>query len=124
MHIAHANDIPSTENPCKTSIEELIKNPSHYHKRRVLITGFISFQFEGHEIYINQNRLWLHLFTGPPYTEEEIIKDLDKINAFRKIFEGKFVSLVGTFDQNNSGHFGLWPAGLRDITGIQLEKSH
>ena len=98
------------------SIYRLVATPERYDECRVAVTGFVNLEFEGTAVYphredflhgLTRNGLWLDFFGS----DREAMRTDSTIN-------GNYVSIVGTFDADSGGHFGLWSGSITRIESM------
>jgi len=99
------------------SIIQLIAHPAEYHGKKVRVIGVGNLEFEGNGVYnsredwkyaVYKNGLWIELGDqATPY-------------LFAKAYNGKYVIIEGTFDQNSTGHLDMWSGAIIDITRYEL----
>ncbi len=92
------------------SIVNLISNPDDYHGKVVVITGFLSLDFEGSGIYLHQddyeygitkNGLWC-------------VIDLEKYRAS----DHSYVGIEGVFNAKAKGHLGMWSGTIENVKRV------
>jgi len=107
---------PADQNALDLSIINLIATPEKYHGKVVRVIGVGNLEFEGNAVYLSRedfkyvsnNGLWIELGEkATPYNEA-------------KKFNGKYVIIEGTFDKNDTGHFGMWSGSIKKITRYEL----
>jgi hypothetical protein len=102
--------------PIRCSIVNLLATPLKYDGKLVQIVGYAQIQFEGDSIYLSesdaahdilQNGLWLK-FSGSTVDRKILGKS------------GRgYALVVGVFDARETGHMGLWPGGIVQITRFE-----
>ena len=99
------------------SIIQLISNPEKYDGKVVRVIGVGNLEFEGDAVYLSRddwknwvckNGLWIEL--GDDATSYNVAK----------CWNGKYVIIEGTFEQESTGHFGMWSGAITDITRYEL----
>lgn len=95
------------------SMIELIANPEKFDGKRVIVEGFVHFEFEGNALYFHEEDyrggLWqngISLGVTPAQEEQYTVA------------ESKYCSVIGTFHATPPKHFSLWSGHLSDITEI------
>lgn len=93
------------------SVIQLIARPGTFHGKKVRVIGYMNIEFEGSALYLHaedykhslsKNGLWL-----------EVPRDwLAKATCKNK----SYVLLEATVNAENTGHFGMWSAGLENVT--------
>jgi hypothetical protein len=99
------------------SIIKLISNPDQYDNKIVRVIGVGNLVFEGNSVYFNKddlifnvskNGLWIELGeNSTPYDTA-------------KTFNGKHIIIEGTFNKDNTGHFGMWSGAIENISRYEL----
>jgi hypothetical protein len=108
------------------SILNLISNPDKYDKTLVSVIGVVDIERDGPDagstIYlskddykynITKNGLWI-------YPNYKTLKA--DYNELRK-FNGKYVLIVGTFNKNSQGAWGLFSGCIDDVTYINYQEN-
>jgi len=97
------------------SLVRLIAAPREFDGKRVVVMGVPRIEFESNGLYLHRedfdqgltkNALWLAV-------------PEDKRNEW-KALEGKYVLVEGTFNAENTGHFGIYSGSISKITRFQL----
>lgn len=101
----------------EVSFIQLIATPERYHGKFVEVVGYMNLEFEGNAIYfhkedfdhgLTKNGFWV-----------EFSRDITK----HKKLEGysrQYVIIIGIFDMESKGHFGLFSGEIRDITRLDI----
>ena len=113
----------------KLTIQELLKNPTVYHKKRVIVEGFFVHEFENQSLWDSPEAsvesdfnasIWLDINKKTAFFSQQLKKAYS--------FSGRHVLVKGTFlcEPATSkpplfgyGHMGAWPAELQNVTLIQ-----
>lgn len=91
---------------------ELIAAPEKFDQKLIRVDGYLRLEFEGDALYLHKddaeagltrNGLWLSL-------------DDNAKAALKACKNNSYVSLQGRFALRESGHMGLWSAGLRELS--------
>lgn len=99
------------------SLVKLIATPEEYHGKTVRVIGYLNLKFEGDAIFLHRedfengltrNGFWVDVPQGDGYQK------------MRKSHSRKYVMMVGTFDMNSRGHFGLFAGGFKNITRLDI----
>ena len=92
---------------------ELIANPEKFDGKRVFVSGFVHFEFEGNGLYLHEedfvDALWsngIGLSVTPAQEKQYAVCD------------AKYCDIIGTFHAVQAGYFSLWSGHLSDITTI------
>jgi len=105
------------------SILSLIVNPEKYHGKKVYLGAYATVRFEGDSLCAVQKPasskdcLWLQFDDGPYKTEKDIAR-FDRAKKKWERYNGKRITLVGTFNKENTGHFGLFSGAIEHITSV------
>jgi hypothetical protein len=83
----------------------------------VSVIGFVKLQYEGNALYLSKddygfvrkNALWLSLDLKKLEIDEKTLEDE---------FTGKQVQVIGIFNMNNKGHFGLYSGAIDNVRCI------
>lgn len=113
----------------RLTIQELLKNPTAYHQKQVVVEGFLVREFENQSLWDSPEASKGNDFTL------SIWLDINKKTGFfdqqaneTKPFSGGHVLAKGTFvcDPTTTkpplfgyGHLGTWPAELQNVNWIQ-----
>lgn len=96
-----------------TTFANILADPDKYHRKDVVIFGYVNFEFEGDEIVLDtlnrRNRLWV----GDMATELLPIKHFQYWN-------GRRVIMKGVFDKTNRGHMGMSKGTITNVTVMKL----
>jgi hypothetical protein len=92
------------------SIIHLMANPKKYHKKQIMVTGFLVMELEGNAIYLHKDDYAYHISKNGLWCEI----DVPKYQSYNK----KYVSIEGEFDADNTGHLGLWSGTIKKISRI------
>jgi len=103
------NTVHSAEN---VSIIQLISNPEKYHNKKIIITGYLSLEFEGTAVYLHKDD-FTHLIT------KNGLWFNGSMTKYKK-YEKKYVSIEGVFNKNHKGHMNLWQGTIEKINRIWL----
>ena len=112
--------VGSPEKDCLLSVnvDQLLKNKDQYDQKIVCITGLLRIQFEGNQLSLNKSKVWLEFFEGPEYTNESIDRDEKRMKEWEHLYQNRCVVVRGRFNSRNTGHFGMWPAGIDNIESV------
>lgn len=111
---------PDTQGQCALwapSLVELIARPEVYDGRRVLVIGFVNFEFEGNHLYLSRadwehgvigNRLWID---PPPQFESDWGPARAEPNR-------RYVIVEATFRAERRGHLGLASGALEGVSRL------
>ena len=111
-----ASDLNRNGNHLKSvSMIELIANPEKFDGKRVFVSGFVHFEFEGNGLYLHDedfvDNIWKNGI-GLSVTPEQ-----EKRYA---VCDAKYCFVVGTFHAVKPGYSSLWSGHLSDVTAMQI----
>lgn len=98
------------------SMIDIIANKEKFHQKEVVITGYLSTEYEGTAIYFSiddfknrntKNAIYVY------FNQEEIV------NLEKKIKNG-YVQIYGTFNNQLNGHFNMFSGSLHSIKYISI----
>jgi hypothetical protein len=114
------SSMASPEKDCEFqgTLDQLLAKSSQYNQKFVCITGIVHIEFEGTQLSFGNSKVWLDFFERPNYSAESVDRDTKRMNEWKQQFQDECVVLVGRFNTNNNGHFGMWPAGIDTIINI------
>jgi hypothetical protein len=111
----------------RVSLIQLISDPNRYDGKVVFLGAYAIVQFEGNSLCMqprpasSKDCVWLQFDDGPWETKQDMVRYRRAAAKWRK-FNGKRISVRGTFNQNNLGHFGGWSGAIEKISRVWLEK--
>lgn len=114
---------PSPGCPERTTLAALIANPRVFHGKPVSITAFVTIEFENMKACPSEAEteisrcLWLKIDDGPYRSDADYARYQLKLQTWQPLSR-EIVTLDATFDQNERGHFSMWPGGLVKVTGV------
>jgi len=88
------------------SIIQLISKPEAYDGKRVSITGFVRFEFEGNSIYLHEEDYRNGLYKNGMWLSMEERKELNN----------RYALIEGSFNAGNKGHLGLWSGSIENVS--------
>ena len=113
--------------PPIVSFVQLLSHPEAYDGKKVVVFGFLHVQFEDSALYMSktdadfirgENSLWVSYNSDvklQPLDGKEIVggsrKDLE-------YFNGRYVTLEGTFNMKEHGHMGMFFGFLERVSGL------
>jgi len=92
------------------SIIDLISQPEKYDGQEVIVTGFLSLDFEGSGIYLHREDYENSIYKNGLWCDIDVVEN--------KKIDHTYVSLEGIFDAKGKGHRGLWSGRLKDIRRV------
>jgi hypothetical protein len=101
--------------PQMVSIIQLIANPKDYDGKVVMITGFLTLEFEETVIYLHRDDSELGNIVNGVWVEVT-----DDFRKRRSEINNKYVSLVGRFDFRDKEGFGIRSASIGKISSIEV----
>jgi hypothetical protein len=115
------------------TLRDLVTDPASFQGKTVRVKGVLDLRFELHGIRHGKFHLSLNFFR--PIDEGEVERNVEKVEAQvkqdwmrirewqRAGWHGKWVEVVGVFDPEETGHFGMVKSGgLRDIETVMLKE--
>lgn len=114
---------PTPGCPERTTLAALIANPRAFHGKPVAITAYVTIEFENMKACPSENEteisrcLWLKIDDGPYRSDADYARYELKLQTWQPLSR-EIVTLDATFDQNERGHFSMWPGGLVKVTGL------
>jgi hypothetical protein len=87
------------------SIIQLISNPTAYDGKRVSITGFVRFEFEGNGVYLHEEDYRNGLYKNGIWLSMDERKELNNRHAL----------IEGVFNASRNGHLGLWSGSIENV---------
>ena len=108
----------SPEHLLDVSIGELLSRPQDFHGKYVRVAGFYRGEFEGTALYETLDDGWrtdrsMWVTILPPLHNDDCSTGLPDF------FNRRYISAEGRFDAKETGHMGMWPAGL-DVKYITI----
>jgi hypothetical protein len=105
---------------CRLSVNvhQLLKSKNKYDQKMVCAIGLLRVEFEGSQLSLEESKVWLQFFEGPEYTDDSIDRDTKRMKEWERLYQNECVIVRGRFDTKNTGHFGMWPAGIDKIESI------
>ena len=114
---------PDQECGERASLAALIANPDAYHGKVLWVIAHATIDFENMKACPSENEtqagicLWLNVDDGPFKTDQDYVRYQSKLQIWRQ-FNLQTVAIRATFDKAETGHFGMWPAGLRNVMEV------
>ncbi len=113
----------ANEDATPVSIVDLIAHPEQFHQKLVRVSGFLHNHFEDTALYLSKE--------AADYCDSSLsiwIVVADKIEAHPDkpgtYFDGKRVTITGTFDKDRHGHSFASPGTLMEVSEIWEEKPY
>lgn len=101
----------------------LIANPDAYHGKALWVVAHATIEFENMTACPSEKEtqtkscLWLDIDDGPYKTDQDFARYQSKLKVWER-FTLQTVAIHATFDKTLTGHFNLWPGGLKNVTLI------
>jgi hypothetical protein len=103
-----------------TSLVQVLANPDKYRGKTILVKGFLRVEHEGNAIYLSENDDY-YLLTSNAFwvswnnnalglSDEEVAQK----------FNGKYVTLGGTFNDEDHGHMGMFQGEFVNVTQLRV----
>lgn len=100
----------------KTSIIEIIGNKNDFNQKEVIITGFMTTEYEGMSIYLNTNDYLTKNTKNAIY----VYLPSNHSKNLRSIFKNGYVEICGNYTSQLNGHFNDYNGGLVDIKFVRI----
>lgn len=104
--------------PLSANVEQLLKNKKQYDQKMACVTGRLRVKFEANQLSLGKSKVWLEFFGGPEYTDESIDRDEKRVKAWERLYQNQCVVVRGRFNLKQTGHLGMWPAGIDNIESV------
>ncbi|MEK6771042.1 MAG: tetratricopeptide repeat protein [Pseudomonadota bacterium] len=104
-------------------LAKLIVSPDAYHGKAVWVVADVTVEFENMTACVpgkpkdRKNCLWLTIDDGPHKTDRDHARYQAKLQTWQG-YNLQTVAIRATFDKTSTGHFGMWPGGLRSVTEV------
>lgn len=104
-------------------LEKLIASPGEYHGKALWVVADVTVEFENMTACVpgkpkdRKNCVWLTIDDGPHQTDRDHVRYQTKLKTWQA-HSYQTVAIRATFDNTSTGHFGMWPAGLRSVTQV------
>lgn len=101
----------------------LIANPDAYHGKALWVVAKVTIDFENMTACPSEKEtqakscLWLDIDDGPYKTDQDYARYQSRLKIWER-FTLQTVAIHATFDKTLTGHFNLWPGGLKNVTQI------
>ena len=112
--------------PCvlKVTVKQLLAGKESYANRVVCAVGVFHPQFEGDNLALNEDTVWLFFYgSGPNYSKQNFEADRQRMLAWSHLYADKCVVVRGRFNPLQTEHRGAWEAGIESIQDITAERS-
>ena len=118
----------SAQSPIKVSLINLIATPERFDGKVVWVEGYMHDQFEDQAVYLSKedgdhwitsNAIWV---VETENTKVEMHPSMINSSKSKKPHfetDHSYVSIIGTFNMGNRGHFGLYAGELNQVSRIQ-----
>ena len=103
------------------SIIQLVANPQRYHGKVVVVAAYATVEPENSSLCMTRNPashkdcIWLEYDDAPSNSPTDMQK-LKRTKAAWSKMNGHRVTVRGTFNQDNTGHFGGWSGAIESIS--------
>lgn len=111
----------------KVSLINLIATPERYHGKVVFVSVYVTIGLEdmslcpSNQVLTSKDCLWLTIDSGPFETEQDLKRYMERETLWKQ-FHGQVLSLRGTFNKENTGHFGGWSGSIEKVTEAYGER--
>jgi tetratricopeptide (TPR) repeat protein len=118
--LAAAPDLECDES---VSLAGLIAHPDAYHGKALWVVAYATIDFENMTACPSEDEtqakscLWLNIDDGPYSTDRDYARYQSKRQTWQQ-FNLQTVAIYAMFDKTLKGHFGMWPAELRNVTEV------
>ena len=118
LDFINKNKDKSPGKPISVSTMQLIATPEKYDGKVIHVIGYLNLEFEGNALYchksdydnrIYKNSIWLSI---PKKGSYKLGKQCSK----------KYVSIIGTFNAKQNGHFGMFSGSIVGIRRIDIRE--
>lgn len=109
---------PSKECSVIATVEHLLNEKHKHDQKPVCAIGLLRIQLEGNQLSLGASKVWLEFYRGPEYTDQSIDRDEKLKKKWERLHQNQCVVVRGRFSLKNTGHFGVWPAGIEEIGNI------
>ncbi|MDN3725528.1 hypothetical protein QRD02_14175 [Aequorivita sp. SDUM287046] len=118
LDFINKNKDKSPGNPISVSAIQLISTPEKYDGKVIRVIGFVNLEFEGTALYCYKSD-----FDNRNY-KNSIWLEIPKKGIYElgKQCNGNYVSIIGTFNAQQNGHFGLFSGSIVEIRRIDLRE--
>lgn len=129
VHAALAAPDQTRETGIRVSLINLVATPERYDGKLVLVTGYVSIELENMSICPTKNTqstkdcVWINIDSGPFDTDEDVLRFKVKEKIWKQ-FHAKTVTIRGTFDKDDTGHFGGWSGAIKNVIEVYGKHSY
>ena len=111
---------------CSVSLVRVIANPDQFDGFRVQASGYFHYRFEDCGLYLSKadadhllgkNAVWVRFGGGVRMVTIVSLAGRTRVDSLT-YFDGKYVTLTGTFDKSDLGHMGAFSGSLKDVDVI------
>jgi len=111
------------------SLVSVLANPEKYDGKRVMVTGFLHFQFEDSALYLSKedadylngkNALWVRYNFAAKLDWRCGEKFPSTLGL--SYFDARYVTLSGTFNMKEYGHMGAFSGVLEDVVSVSEQR--
>ena len=109
------------------SIINLIATPERYDGKKVIVTGYVYFEFENRSLCLlagvasSRECLWINVNENKP-DSEAAAEAQKRSEVVWKSYDRHVVTIHGVFDMNDKGHLIGWSGGIRDIEKVFVKR--
>jgi hypothetical protein len=106
----------------KVTVKQLLANKDAYANRVVCAVGVFHPQFEGDNLALNEDTVWLSFYgSGPNYSKRNMEIDRQRMQAWSRLYGERCVVIQGRFNPRQTGLRGTWEAGIEAIEDVSAE---
>ena len=109
------------------TLAQLIADPDAYQGRTLWVVAYATIDFENMTVCPSEDDvqmkqcLWLAIDDGPFSSDADYARYQSKLQAW-EAFNLQMVAVRAVFDKDMTGHFGMWPAGLKGVTEVHAHQ--
>ena len=108
----------TNEEVYSVSMIKLLANPERYNGKRIILHGYLNLEFEGNALYFHKDDYLQNILKNSVWVNLN-----DKIAEQAHKYNKAYVTILGTFDNEDTGHMGVFGGGLKNITNISISRS-
>jgi hypothetical protein len=122
--LAAQKNVPAEPSPAQSFVS-VLANPEKYDGKQISLTGFLHVQFEDSALYLSKddadylnlmNAVWITYSKSP--RREWRCPQNEPVGLSIDYFNGKYVTVSGTFNMKERGHLGAFAGTLEDVTWL------
>jgi hypothetical protein len=108
------------------TVKQLLLNADKYNGKSVFVSAVAFIELENMALCSTRTKgrgnscVWLEIDAGP-YESPSDRHRYEQALAYWAKFHGKQVKVRGTFTSGESGHFGMWPGAIEQVSEVEAE---